>query len=120
MELRNQRYIRSQRDMFERSVEAVLIERHQTPSCPILQKYDWNALPKCPYIAFANYSFPSDIRTPPIAQFFRDGEFKREVREILEEAHERTKVFLKDARHRKDSIGPEGMKSAQSQDHGDY
>jgi DNA-directed RNA polymerase subunit RPC12/RpoP len=114
VELGNQRYIKTQRDTFLRSVEAVLIARYQKPTCPILQKYNWNALPestKCPYIVFANYSFPSDIRTPLIRQFFRDGQFKREIREILEEAHDRTKNLLKDARHRKGVVEREDMGS---------
>ena len=47
---------------------------------------------------FANYTFPDDVRTPNVPDYFKDSKFMNQICKLHNSAHEKTKETLKASR----------------------
>ena len=65
---------------------------------PFSRKYEISNLPKRQETVFANFTFPSNIRTIEIPNFFDYKPFVDDILEIFTKAHEMTKKDLSDLR----------------------
>jgi hypothetical protein len=91
----NRRYVKIHPDLYLTTLSEVLKERYGDRCFPFAGRYDIRKLPRCQQILFANISFPQDIRTPTLPDFFSYGPFASEVKELLSDTHERIKTKLK-------------------------
>ncbi len=97
----NRRYIKTQPELFAAILSEVLREKYGDAYLPFAGRYQIADLPSSQQILFANISFPQEIRTPLIPNFFDYGPFSDEVRKLFDETHQRVKVRLKEGRKRR-------------------
>jgi len=97
----NQRYINRDPDLFKFILNDYLTKKYGGNYFPFSSRYKIADLPKYPDIFFANISFPSQIRTPEIPNFFAYQPFGDEIRSLFREAHERVKIILRKQRKHK-------------------
>jgi hypothetical protein len=91
----NRRYMKIHSDLYSAKLSEVLQERYGAPYFPFAGRYRINELPRSQQLLFANISFPQDIRTPTLPDFFSYGPFVNEVKELLSNTHEEVKSKLK-------------------------
>jgi len=94
----NRRFILSDPTTFEIALTECLKSRYNYPCFPFASRFPIDGLLRRQEIIFGNTSFPSEIRTPEIPNFLIGSPFTREVRELIAEAHEKTKLFRKEKR----------------------
>lgn len=97
----SRRYMRMHPDLYSTTVNEVLREQYGGAYFPFTGRYDISKLPGSQQILFANISFPQEIRTPTLPDFFGYSPFSDEVKRLLNATHERVKVKLKAMRTRK-------------------
>jgi len=97
----NRRYMKLHPELYSTTVNEMLREHYGEADFPFAGRYDIRKLPGSQQILFANISFPQEIRTPNLPDFFGYGPFASEVKKLLNDAHERVKVKLKALRTRK-------------------
>lgn len=97
----NRRYIKSNKELFETVLEECLRQKYGNIHFPLASRYKISDLPKRQDILFANFSFPSEIRTPEIPNFFEHFEFTNEIKALFSKAHEKVKLILKNQRRSK-------------------
>lgn len=97
----NRRYINNNPDLFECILNERLTAKYGSNYFPFSSRYIIEDLPKVQDILFANFSFPSEIRTPDIPNFFEYQPFLNELRSLFEETHEEVKITLREQRKRK-------------------
>lgn len=90
----NKRYIKLQPDLFEKMLSAVLLEAFGEEQFPFFSFYGLSDLPKTTSIVFSNISFPPQVRSQDIPDFFAHRPFVKDVSELISNAHERTKETL--------------------------
>ncbi|MBU0477832.1 TerB N-terminal domain-containing protein [bacterium] len=91
----NRRYINTDPTTFEVALTECLQARYKNIFFPFASSYQIKSLPRNQEIIFANYSFPSELRTPCIPNFFSYGPFVNAIRTLLKEAHQKTKLLKK-------------------------
>ncbi len=94
----NRRYMKIHADLYSTTLNEVLKERYGDLYYPFAGRYDIRRLSKSQQLLFANISFPQDIRTPTLPDFFSYEPFASEVKELLSHTHERIKTKLKTMR----------------------
>lgn len=94
----NQRYIDNYPDLYEKILQEILITKYGEPVFLLLSKYKLNELPQRHEIMFANISFPTNVRSPYIPDFFNYQPFVTELRVIFNQTHEKVKQLLKEQR----------------------
>lgn len=97
----NRRYINKNPDLFEHILNELLTAKYGNNYFPFSSRYIIEDLPKVQDILFANFSFPSKIRTPNIQIFFEYQPFLNELRSLFEESHEKVKITLREQRKSK-------------------
>ena len=97
----NKRYIINNTDLFENVLEKHLLKRYGVNYFPFSSKFNLSDLPLSREIFFANFSFPPEIRTPAIPNFFKYHPFVDEVKTLLKETHEEVKSILREQRKKK-------------------
>lgn len=109
----HRRYIKSHRELFERTLTDVLIRRFSQPCFPFAGKYPLDDVTRGCHVTFANFSLDEEIRVPILPSFLEHRPFVRKVEKILEETHELIKAALKAERLTKRkpvNFLPEGRK----------
>jgi len=97
----NKRFIISDPETFEKALTDCLKARYNFPFFPFASRFPIDVLLRRQEIIFANISFPPEIRTPDIPNYLIGSPFTREVRELISEAHEKTKLLRKEKRKTK-------------------
>jgi len=96
----NRRYIKSSLEIFRNELNGVLIAKYGHPNFSF-ERYDIKSLPISHEILFANYSFPDNLRTAQLPNFFEYTVFRNEIKGLLSLAHEQTKEKLARARKKR-------------------
>jgi hypothetical protein len=94
----NKRYINSNPDIYTKNLESCLTRRFGNNFFPFSREFKIPSLPKRKELIFANITFPDEIRTIEIPNFFDYEPFVNDISEIFAEAHEMTKKDLRDLR----------------------
>jgi hypothetical protein len=102
----NKRYIKEQPKLMHDMLTAVLIESFQTEAFPFFSLYNIEDLPKRPALTFSNISFPPEVRSQALPDFFAHQAFVNDISAIYLQAHERTKAFLAQQRKANRAAGP--------------
>jgi TerB N-terminal domain len=85
------RYIKTHPAEYKLALDDVLIGEFGRPFLPFASLYSISEVPKQEHLLFANISFPSEIRTPPLPSFLGFAPFIQEATRVMALAHERTK-----------------------------
>jgi hypothetical protein len=96
----NRKYLREVPDLYEISLRTELIEKFDKESYPFAEFFPLNLVFGVSYPIFANYSLPSDVRTPALPNLMDHQPFEDELGSFFHRVHERTKVFKKEERRR--------------------
>lgn len=94
----NRRYIKLKPDIYQQKIAEILISRFGKPSYPLTSRFSLQDIEGIPYPIFANISFPPEVRTPSLPNFFRHAPFEAEMGAIFREAHEAVKAASKGKR----------------------
>lgn len=94
----SKRYMDSAADEFKAQLSTVLREEFQDEFFPIHSLYKIDDLPRMASIIYANISFPPDVRSPKLPDFFDYPPFRDEISTLMAKAHERTKQYLAEQR----------------------
>jgi hypothetical protein len=94
----NRRYLKRNPDLFTKNLEEFLTRTFGGKYFPFSSKYNISSLPKCREGTFANFTFPSNIRTVEIPNFFEYKPFVDDISEILSQVHELTKKEIHDSK----------------------
>jgi hypothetical protein len=97
----NRRYIKVHPELYSITVNEILKEQYGDTYFPFAGRYEISKLPGSQQILFANISFPQEIRTPILPDFFGYSPFSGEVKRLLDATHERVKAKLRTMRTRK-------------------
>ncbi len=94
----NRRYIKLHPELYKEKIVSVLSEKFGKPSYPISSRFSLTDIDGVSFPIFANISFPPDVRTPPLENFFRHAPFNDEMKSIFKDVHESVKIELKNRR----------------------
>lgn len=94
----NRRYIKLHPELYKEKIISILTDKFGQPSYPISSQFSLKDIDGVTFPIFANISFPPDIRTPPLENFFRHAPFNDEMKSIFKEVHESVKIELKNRR----------------------
>lgn len=94
----NRRYIKLKPDLYKQKISEILIGRFGKPSYPLSSRFSLQEIEGIPYPIFANISFPPEVRTPSLPNFFRHAPFEAEMVAIFREVHEAVKTASKEKR----------------------
>jgi len=94
----NRRYIKLHPELYKEKIVGVLIEKFGKQSYPISRQFLLKDIDGVSFPIFANISFPPDVRTPPLENFFRHAPFNDKMKSIFKEVHESLKIELKNRR----------------------
>lgn len=95
------RYIKSNPDEYKSALSAVLEEQYHSQFFPFGSVYQIADVPKRNHVLYANFSFPSEVRSPALPSFPDYEPFVIEATRILNLAHERVKHVLAKERKKK-------------------
>ncbi|HUW46441.1 MAG TPA: TerB N-terminal domain-containing protein [Dehalococcoidia bacterium] len=87
----NRRYIKLKPELYKQKISEILIGKFGKPSYPLSSRFSLDEVEGIPYPIFANISFPPEVRTPSLPNFFRHAPFEAEMGAIFGEAHEAVK-----------------------------
>lgn len=94
----NRRYVKLKPDLYKQKISEILLGRFGKPSYPLSSRFSLQDIDGIPYPIFANISFPPEVRTPSLPNFFRHAPFEAEMGAIFQEAHEAVKAVSKEKR----------------------
>jgi hypothetical protein len=83
-----------------------LTEEFGEPFLPFASRYAISGIPKQEQILFANISFPSEIRTPPLPRFLSYEPFLSEASRVLALTHQKVKRALAETRKARRGVHP--------------
>lgn len=89
------RYIELHPEVYRDVLLNLLKDKYGQDSLPLADRYRLGDLPPFPNLAFANISFPEELRWPLMPDFFQSEPFVKELEEIFRTVHERVKQKLK-------------------------
>ena len=89
----NQRYIKSERKLFENELKKILIQKYTKDEFPLIQ-YPIKNWPLRPETLMSNYSIDSNKRVLKLPCLKEYRLFKEEVFKLLEETHENVKQII--------------------------
>lgn len=89
----NQRYIKTERELFENELKKILIQKYTKDEFPLIQ-YPIKNWPLKPETLMANYSIDSNKRFLKLPCLKEYKPFKEEVYKLLEETHENVKQII--------------------------
>lgn len=92
----NRRYIKLKPELYKQKISEILIGRFGKPSYPLSSRFSLDEVEGIPYPIFANISFPPEVRTPSLPNFFRHAPFEAEMGAIFGEAHAAVKSASKE------------------------
>lgn len=95
----NRRYIEKHPDIFQSVLEEKLRGNYRSNYFPFSTRYKLEDLPIRGDLSFANISFPEQLRSPKLPNFFEYEPFISEVRLLFEKTHQEVKEIVKKNRN---------------------
>lgn len=96
----NRRYLRSHPDLYRETLSEMLRDCFGVDEYPLATRFSLGHVEGTPYAIFANFTLPSEIRTPPLPDFFRHEPFVEELGGFFKQVHETVKARKKAARRK--------------------
>jgi len=93
----NPRYIKSERQLFEKELKNILIQKYKKDTFP-LNQYPIKNWPLIIEVLFVNYSIEKDKRFKELPCLINFKPFKEDTSKLLKEAHENVKKVITDIR----------------------
>lgn len=100
----NKRYIKSDYGLFKQALDEVLQERFGDKSYPVAEEDFLKCAGTFPLV-LANYSLKLEERIANAPDLSTNGEYKKNVFSLLNEAHERVKAYKREERVKGDGAG---------------
>lgn len=91
----NRKYLRLDPVPYERMITEALTEQYGAPSYPLYKRVKLEEVEGIPYPVFANISFPSELRAPPLPNIIRHPPFRAEMNAIFKAADKKVKDATK-------------------------
>lgn len=91
----NRRYLRSDPDLYRETLSEMLHACFGIYEYPLAKRFSLDDVEGTPYSIFANFTLPSEIRTPRLPDFFRHKPFIEELGDFFKQVHETVKVRKK-------------------------
>jgi hypothetical protein len=105
----NQRYIKTEKELFENELKKILIQKYANDDFPLAQ-YPIKNWPLRLETLMANYSIDSDKRFLKLPCLKEYKPFKEEACKLLEEIHENVKIIITKIRKNTKSISAKKFK----------
>lgn len=96
----NKRYLKGENDLYTKAVSEVFAEKFGKDSLPLTEIVNYNSLKRKKSMAYANFSFPENVRFIGTPIIIEDKALINKVSEIHKTGHEMVKNELKDQRKR--------------------
>lgn len=94
----NKRYIKEKCPMYQAALLNELRDQFGKEAYPFASRYSLNEIKGVPYPIFANYSFESDVRAPPLPNLINHKPFQSEFEQFFQRVHEKAKLLRKSQR----------------------
>lgn len=94
----NRRYLHSDPDLYREALTGILRDCFDDDEYPLATRFSLDDIEGTPYAIFANFTLPSEIRAPPLPDFFRHEPFIEELGGFFKQVHETVKARKKAAR----------------------
>lgn len=91
----NRKYLRLNPVLYQQMVTEALIEKYGAASYPLSKRVKLEDVAGIPYPVFANISFPSELRAPPLPNILRHEPFQVEMNAIFKSADKKVKDATK-------------------------
>ncbi len=91
----NKRYLKEKCSTYQQTLLEELREKFGKESYPFAANYPLDKVKGKPFPIFANISFASEVRAPPLPNFLDHKPFQKEFEEFFQQVHEKTKVLRK-------------------------
>ncbi len=96
----NMRYLKNENELYTKAVREVFIEKFGENSLPLNEIVNYKSVKRKKSMAYANFSFPENVRFIDTPMLFEDKALKKTVSDIHNASHEMVKNELKDLRKR--------------------
>jgi len=91
----NKRYVKDENELYTKAIGEVFLKKFKKHSLPLTDLVDFQSVKKKKSIAFANFSFPENVRFIETPTIIEDRSLKSIVTEIHKTSHEIVKNELK-------------------------
>lgn len=98
----NLRYTKNSPNLYMTALSILLTEKFGKSEFPLSSRYELSKIPLVPTLAFANISFPENLRSPKLPEFIKYEPFAQECIEIYSSAHIMVKEELAKQRSNKE------------------